>query len=185
MVVIPAAKYRKLLKSRKEEMRMKKYYKGECQKKQDIIDRLIKEKKQQQMKKNDNRFFTLEGSMNLALRRCMSNSAANALGLTLQMDVHRTTVVRFEVNLRAALLASSWHFHKTYQQLLAEDLDGEEDHDHCCRFEVHGMRGDATNSQVWQKSKLRVAFLETIYVSKTVKPTDSWIDVMRQSVHWQ
>ena len=103
----------------------------------------------------------------------MSNSGANALGLNLQIDVHKSTVVRFKIYLRAALLASSHHFHDVHQGLLEEGLG----QDSCCRYEVHGMRGDATNSQVWQRSKLRLAFLETVCVAESVKATDFWSDV--------
>eukprot|EP00974_Lingulodinium_polyedra_P114322 11068395-Lingulodinium_polyedra.AAC.1 len=97
------------------------------------------------------------------------------------MDVHRSTVVRFEIDLRAALLAGSHHFHNVHQGRLEEGL-GQDDG---CRYEVHGMRGDATNSQVRQRSKLRLAFLETVYVVESVKATDSWSDVIAQAARWR
>ena len=57
------------------------------------------------------RYFTVAGGMRMAMRRCISNVSAMCLGLALETDLHRTTVAQWEINLRAALVATARHYH--------------------------------------------------------------------------
>ena len=114
------------------------------------------------------------GGFSMVLRRCASNLAAHALGLALMTDVHRTTVTKWEIRLRAATLAAARRFHR-FCQLVLKTCSVPDD---SWLFQIHTMRGDATNSKVWQKCKLRVSELCSYYVLEPVSATSEWSDVL-------
>eukprot|EP00959_Pyramimonas_sp_CCMP1952_P098324 2055155-Pyramimonas_sp.AAC.2 len=97
----------------------------------------------------------------------MSNVAAHALGLCLGMDIHRTTVCRWEVWLRAALVASAKHFHASCRAEMALSTSG-------LHVQLHCLRGDATNACIWNRQKLRCAELSSYYVLGGVYPDTDW-----------
>ena len=119
--------------------------------------------------------FTTSGKMTLALKRCVSNAGAGCLGLTLGMDVHRTTVTRHEVDFRAALLAASRQFHRycLASMVLSERQPGE----WCCF--LFYSRGDATNSQCWQRCKLRCHELDSAYITEPYSDESDYSTVMK------
>eukprot|EP00959_Pyramimonas_sp_CCMP1952_P061150 1277880-Pyramimonas_sp.AAC.1 len=88
----------------------------------------------------------------MVLRRCMSNISAQALGLAIMTDVSRPTVTRWEVKFRAATIMAAKRFHSTCRARLMCDAVPQVG----WRMQLHAVRGDATNSAVWQKCCLRV-----------------------------
>eukprot|EP00959_Pyramimonas_sp_CCMP1952_P012504 264186-Pyramimonas_sp.AAC.1 len=97
--------------------------------------------------------LSINGAFCMVLRRCMSNLSAQSLGLAFMADVHRSTVTRWEVRFRAALVMAARRFHSTCRARLATDPAPSIG----WRLQLHVVRGDATNSAVWQKCCLRVA----------------------------
>ena len=75
----------------------------------------------------------------------------------LQIDLHRTTLCRWEIVFHAAVLAARRSWYCGMEQALLRPA-----HDHVghhgprptvFRFSSHTIRGDATNSAIWGKSK--------------------------------
>lgn len=101
--------------------------------------------------------FTKQGQMALAVRRSLSNIAAKDLGSVLLTDVSGTSINRYEVELAAALTASSQQFHLHNEERFNHHTGG-------WNVAFHAFRSDATNSSVWQRSKIMVADLLSAYV---------------------
>lgn len=78
----------------------------------------------------------------MAIRRTVSGCSATKLGCAVLADISCQSVSRYEVRAWAALVASSQHFYGAYLPM-GEDV--------CA---THVLRGDATNSSVWQRRKL-------------------------------
>ena len=72
-------------------------------------------------------------------------------------------------------MAASREFHRANKLALRTFTDTT--HERAFRFELHIMRGDATNAQVWQKQKLRCMELESIYMVEPIGVGSSWCDV--------
>merc|ERR1712079_304797 len=128
-----------------------------------------REKKQSQYKRGKlQRYFHIRGGLQMALSRCLANAAAYTVGYCLQIDVHRTTVCRYELLLRAVCAAAAHNSHKENAMRLSVDKSNK------IRFQLHLMRGDATNAAIWQRSKLRVAEIESFYAVHDIDAEDSW-----------
>ena len=89
----------------------------------------------------------------MAVRQTLASKRTATLGIACETDVHHTTVERWEVNLRATAVAALWSFHTEMRRDIS--------HVHTVGWnqlgttlEMHTLRGDATNSSVWQKCKL-------------------------------
>ena len=54
----------------------------------------------------------------MALRRCTGSGAARALGLSLELDVHHTTVTAWEIKCEAALVAASRAYHAEVMDIM-------------------------------------------------------------------
>eukprot|EP00959_Pyramimonas_sp_CCMP1952_P411401 8620859-Pyramimonas_sp.AAC.1 len=106
------------------------------------------------------RYMTLGGGLSLALRRATGNTSASSLTWTLQMDVSGKTVIRYEVLLRASLVAASLSFHQQHQRDL-RFFANDPNHGGAWCFEVHVLRGDATNAAIWQRQKIRCSEMES------------------------
>lgn len=122
------------------------------------------------------RYFTTLGGLSIAVRRTASNIAAGAVSMMVQMDMSDRTVSKYELKLRAAILASTKNFHSSHQLELRTTEDNALDA-RSFRFELHVMRGDATNAQCWQKQKLRCMELETWYMVDPIQRSSTWESV--------
>ena len=110
-----------------------------------------------------NRYFSLRGGMWLAAKRCMSNTSSYSLGLVLSTDMSGQTVRKWERRLRAAMIVSlrRW-MHKCYQLLCSPFKMGG------LRIAFHRIRADATNTMLWQKAKLHVLELLSVFVLEPI-----------------
>jgi hypothetical protein len=128
------------------------------------------------------------GGFSLAIRRCVSG--ARNLGLALGMDIHRTTLLRWTIRLRAARLASmrGW-YHEMLQKL--EDVstthrhaNGDEAGSNSYTIALHSMLCDATNSGVWKKThKLHSLKVVSEFVTTPVRKDDSWSGIQAHRHH--
>ena len=117
------------------------------------------------------RCLTLQGGMSLALRRTLCGVGANRLGLAIMEDVGRHAITSAEIRVRASLIAYTQNFncHRSSRLAVKDDfipdpildipagVDARLAAMPCWRFSAYTIRGDATNSQVWQRRKLRWA----------------------------
>lgn len=76
-----------------------------------------------QLRRGDTAKFSAYGGMCLAIRRCTSNSSSRNLGIALELDVHHTTVNRWETKCDAALLGASRGFYAEMQAAAREASD--------------------------------------------------------------
>ena len=93
--------------------------------------------------------------VDLAVRRNLSHCAAQGTASTLGLDVHRSTVIRWEMKVAAAIVAESRLFHKGCSERVSEAS---------WSVAVHSFKGDATNSGVLQQSKLQAFELASCYL---------------------
>lgn len=117
-------------------------------------------------------WLTPAGLLSPAIRRNLSNIATSDVGLILMMDLSRWTVCRAEIRAAACLNASAQRFWQVWR----EQLRSTSQHD-SFSVTVVSYRQDATNSAVWQRSKLQALELEAgyIYIS-ALKDEDLQLD---------
>ena len=114
----------------------------------------------------------------MALRRSVSGVAAMSMGLSAQLDVAHTTVIKYEIRLRAAQVASMQSFfvrHCKERELAAATEPG-------MRIRLHGIRADATNSNVIRRNKLKVALVNHVFLSGLVEGA-SFADWKKYGTH--
>jgi hypothetical protein len=111
------------------------------------------------------RWYTPRGGFLLAARRCISNCAAYSVGLVLMRDLSHPTVTKWEIKFRAALVASSRLFVTTAVEDITHHLVSKADG---WKFLFNSYRSDATNANVWQRSKLHVTDISTTYTGAAV-----------------
>ena len=123
----------------------------------------------------------------MILRQLASGSTARRLGLALGIDAHRTTVCRWGILVNAALLAGSRLFYKTMQAsmeaLLPESFAAKGTDDRPWRQSLHVVSGDATNTLVWQKTKLHTLRVNSSYLVADVDDSadfSSVVNLMKQ-----
>jgi hypothetical protein len=106
----------------------------------------------------------------LGIKRALTNGAAYTLGLGISTDVAASTVIRWELRLRAALQASMKKF--------IELCYGEMELGRVCspglRLALHAIRGDATNANMLEKCKLHVAMVECAFILEPIKAETPW-----------
>ena len=102
--------------------------------------------------------------VHLVLRRTAGRVSACKLGLSVGLDVHRTTVTWWELRTHAAFVSRRREFYRTcddYCGIAAISiLDDARSLTFDC-FYTHLVRCDATNASVWQKRKLHCLTVES------------------------
>ena len=137
-------------------------------------------------KRGAGRYFSIRGGCSLVVRTLASGCSARRIGLVLALDVHRTSVCTWEIWFNAALLAGSWTFYKCQEILMREALaDGVAESGRQAkpwRYSQHLSRGDATNTLVWQKTKLHTLQVRSQYLTLGVRDDDdvSVVSLMQQ-----
>ena len=123
--------------------------------------------------------FTVRGGMAIALRRCISHVAAARIGTVLMTDVHHKTVTAWEQRLCAALLGSKRAAHSEHRFHLQEAMRrSAAEVGGTGRFvTLHAITCDATNANVWQKTKLHNLQLQSLYVADDVSDMKSHQDL--------
>ena len=108
-------------------------------------------------------WLTPQGALALAIRRNLSNVATADIGPVLCDDVSRWTVTRSEVRAAACLMKDSHNFWEDWR---ADCCLQPEDSRSADAFSVTAIsyRQDATNSAVWNRSKLCALELEASYI---------------------
>ena len=111
------------------------------------------------------RYLSARGGLELAARRVVSNSGAYALGLAAGLDVHGTTIARYELQLRSARIASFRRWQKqSYQELDTQRGNG-------LSVVLNRLRFDASRINLYKKSKLNATEIDCTF---TTKPISSW-----------
>lgn len=103
----------------------------------------------------------------VGLRRNFGNVAALDFGSTTLDKVSRQTVVRAEIDTSAAYLAAVRAAHLDSASIIRDLLPTEgrrDDDDPLLLLCLHSVRSDATNSCVWQDSKLQACEVESGYM---------------------
>jgi hypothetical protein len=125
----------------------------------------------------NSRWYTPRGGFLLAARRCLSNCAAYGIGFAIMRDVHHKTVCRWEIRLRAALVASSREFFRHATSEMAHHaMSGEPGF----MFLINQYRSDATNADVWQRSKLHVTEVTSCFTPQPVLEETPFRDTLQQ-----
>ena len=113
--------------------------------------------------------ITPMGGHLLAFRCAAANMAATNAQYMIMKDLHRTTMSKWEVRTRACLVARSKSFFlDSYTELLHHGLDHQGGG---WKFLINLFRIDATNANVWQRSKLSVT-----EVKATLNLVITWIE---------
>lgn len=99
----------------------------------------------------------------LAIRKNLSNVAADTVGSTLMLDVCPDVVLKAECDTGSALLGAARKFHHDMELMLQATTGEQLEH----AVAIHVLRSDATNSSVWHRSKLQSTELRSIYVFAT------------------
>jgi hypothetical protein len=115
-----AAQISELERSKKSEAQKRRRWESRCCEARAELAQL----QAQALRKTDLARFSAYGGMCLAIRRCASNASAKNLGLALEVDVHQTTVNRWEIKCDAALIAASRGFYAEVDAA-AEDTDAD------------------------------------------------------------
>lgn len=111
------------------------------------------------------RWYTPRGGFLLAARRCISNCAAYSVGLVIMRDLSHPTVTKWEIKFRAALVAASRMFVSHAVEDIAQHLVSKADG---WKFLYNSYRSDATNANVWQRSKLHCTEISTTFTGAAV-----------------
>jgi hypothetical protein len=125
--------------------------------------------------------FTPASAIALAIRRCFCNIAAGNVGNSLLQDISRQTVTRAEVTTGGAMAASTRSFHAVQERWAVQS--------EAPVISCFSFQGDATNSSVWQGSKLSGLHLTSAYIavstdaccrfSSYARMTSAWADPQR------
>ena len=110
------------------------------------------------------RYLSVRGGLSLALRRIISGVSARRFGFIVQVDIHRTTICRWEQLLAASLHARSraWYIDRQTHLYRLCDHCVQSDLPKPARVAMHIHRGDATNTTLI--GKLHVRETKSIYV---------------------
>ena len=110
-----------------------------------------------------NRFVSIRGGLSAAARMAVSHLSASRPGIAVQVDLHRTSVTRWEVKLAACVTARARSFFEVEQAKMMRPLQRDAAgnvakpvNSEAIWFAVTSIRSDATNSECFQISKLCV-----------------------------
>ena len=140
-------------------------FQSTCPKHQDQTERPQSSRSHAENRGDKGRWYTPRGGFLLAARRCKSNCAAYSVGLVLMRDLSHPTVTKWKIKFRAALVASSRLFVTTAVEDITHHLVSKADG---WKFRFKSYRSDATNANVWQRSKLHVTEISTTYTGAAV-----------------
>ena len=96
------------------------------------------------------RYLSVSGGVQMAVRRNCSNASALAVSSLLDVDVSHVTLSTWEQKCSAALLLEA----RQYFETVAENM-GDITASGGFAFAMHKISGDATNSKVFQQSKVQ------------------------------
>ena len=131
--------------------------------------------------------LSVKAGMGIALQRCASNTSARRLGIALQGDVAHQTVCKWELMLDAAMKAASKHLYMEWMDDAFGKSDHEEPRSSSTPISIHVIKADATNKSVWQKQKLHLLKLKTLFSADVAaghrgfEETVSWGDMLPQT----
>ena len=110
------------------------------------------------------RFLTAQAGLRTALLRAAANMSAKKTGVALQTDMHHSTVTRWEVLLAASILAAGRAERADLEDHQVDVLrQPSDDVKRVITCTVHAVCCDATNTAVWQKTKLHNLQVRSFY----------------------
>jgi hypothetical protein len=98
--------------------------------------------------------LTHDGNLALGMRQLLHHGGAGSLGLCLLEDISRNTVIRSELALTTAWMAGRRQFAEELRDHIQSDAEYHECRPLPLPVQVVAVRSDATNSSIWQQSKL-------------------------------
>ena len=114
------------------------------------------------------RFLSTKGGFSLVIRRIVSNTGARAILSALQVDLHRTSMYRWEVLFHSSLIAAWRCWYKEMEADLWLLRAGPGRPGPVYRFAAHVVRGDATNSR--NSKKIHSMEVKSFYPTQDVHP---------------
>ena len=165
------------------------YWQARCKQKEAELNAAGEEIGRLRLKGPGKRYLSARQGLEIAVRRTAANASATALGLVLAIDVHRTSLAAWEIRLRAATVASmrNW-FQSMYIEMFLHsvqdatnvhvDSDFAEHGFGEWMIQIHGVRGDATNTCFRKRYKLHTGELHSGFIPSRVRWDDSWQSVL-------
>ena len=116
--------------------------------------------------------------MALAVRRCVTGISSHRLGFAFLVDIHRTSVNRWELHFAATCMASRWAWYRDAQEKPCRPK--ESNHiDRIFRFALHLHRGDSTNTAVSRRTKVHNCETLSMYIVLDVDMKTTWTDARK------
>ena len=116
------------------------------------------------------RYLSIRGGLTMIMKKVLGGVSANRLGLVLGLDIHQTSVCRWEMIFAASLIASIRSWYAARQSDMVSPLQSDPQGDaRAVRFAVHSIRGDSTNALVWQRTKLHTCEIRSSYLTKEIR----------------
>ena len=114
--------------------------------------------------------MSVSGGLQIAARRTISNCGAYTIGLACGTDVHKKTIVKYEVKLREARIASFRAWQRANYAMLADPGDGGDDGQTSrgLRFVLNRLRFDASRINLYKRCKLNVSEVRSLFVTTTI-----------------
>jgi hypothetical protein len=102
--------------------------------------------------------LSVKGTLALAIRKNMANVGGADLGAVILEDLGKKAVYKSEMDLAGSFIAAFRSFHETCEEDMKDGPNAS--------FAVacHAFSSDATNSSVWQQSKLHSTLLQSSYL---------------------
>ena len=124
------------------------------------------------------RYLATRGGVALAVRRCVTRTSSNRLGVAFLVDIHRTSVNRWELSFAAACVASRKAGYRDTQEKLHRPR--ESNHiDRVFRFALHLHRRDSTNAVASRRTKLHYCETMSMYIVLDADKKTTWTDVRK------
>ena len=130
-----------------------------------------------------NKELTARGCLALAVRQSLAGCGAARLGSALFLDVSAQTVLRSELVLAASLVARFRAISEAGLQMLTTAMAAAKVVDQpCAQVMAVSFASDATNSNIWHKSKLHNTEVSVGFLDDTAKLlTSDLLEVMPRS----
>jgi hypothetical protein len=129
----------------------------------------------------EGRYFSPRAGLSVAVRRMATQVSSRKFGLANAMDIHHTTVNRWEVMFNACLQASRKAWYSDREQIVYAELETPAQPHRRMRYVTHTHKGDATNTTKF-KVKYHTTESKSIYFEMDAEPTTSWAELVKSKV---
>ena len=128
----------------------------------------------------EQRYFSPRGGFSMVVRRSVTGVSARRFGLANNMDVHATTVCRWELFYCASLQGFRKAWYGDRESSLYQETRGGDSSQSIMRFVVHVHRGDATNTLKFKK-KIHTTETRSQYFEMDATNETTWAELMDSS----